>query len=209
MGGLIALPRNAVAAPALASTGLPPTPMEMMGPFYPLRRLAEDDADLAHLAGHSKAAKGQLIEVYGRVVRPDGSPVAGATVSLWQANAAGRYMHPSDRNPAPLDPDFQGFGQLRTGRGGDYRFVSVKPGQYPTPQGLVRTPHLHFEVTGAQYRLVTQMYFPGEPLNDSDFLRSTLSARQFDPATVTAARADSHVDGALGYRWDIVLLEPA
>jgi protocatechuate 3,4-dioxygenase beta subunit len=193
-----------------AAAALRATPQEMMGPFYPLHPLAEDDADLAHLAARFAPARGQLIEVYGRVLRTDGSPVAGASVALWQANAAGRYMHPADRNvAAPLDPGFQGFGRIVTGRGGDYRFVTVKPGPYPAPNGTIRAPHLHFDADGRDCRLVTQMYFPGEPLNETDFLRSTLAARRFDPATVTAERADAQVEGALAYRWDMVLVEGA
>ena len=194
---------------AAAAAAVRPTPQEMMGPFYPLHPLAEDDSDLAHLAGHSAPARGQLIEIYGRVLRTDGSPVAGASVALWQANAAGRYRHPADQNvAAPLDPGFQGFGRIVTDRGGDYRFVTVKPGPYPAPNGTIRAPHLHFDADGRDCRLVTQMYFPGEPLNETDFLRSTLAARKFDPAAVTAERADAHVQGALAYRWDMVLVEP-
>lgn len=177
------------------------TPTAVMGPFYPVAKPVEQDSDLSLLNGHARAL-GQLIEVTGRVLDVHGNPVANARIEIWQANAAGRYNHPADRNSAPVDPNFQGYGVLRTDRLGRYRFLSVKPGPYPDENGAPRPPHIHFDITGKRSRLVTQMLFPGEPLNETDDVieprkrpaltsmdlgRSALGMRRFDWAIVLPA----------------------
>jgi len=107
----------------------------------------------------------------GRVVDTHGQPLSGIKVEIWQANARGRYSHTNDTNPAPLDPNFQGYGVQVTDKNGFYRFKSIKPGAYPTGIGnWMRPPHVHFDVTGRHEALVTQMYFPGDPLNGKDQL---------------------------------------
>jgi protocatechuate 3,4-dioxygenase beta subunit len=151
-----------------AQSPLLPTTPTTPGPFYPVIRPADRDSDLTLLAGHSRRAQGQVIHVAGRVLNLRGEPVAGARVELWQANTFGRYDHPSDPNPAPLDPDFQGYGEQVTDREGRFRFTTVKPGPYPGEGGRTRTPHLHFDVTGHIDRRVTQVFFAGEPLNSQD-----------------------------------------
>jgi len=150
---------------------------------------------------------GQVIEVSGRVVRLDGSPVKGAALEIWQANAAGRYANPIDKNPAPLDPNFAGVALLRTTAQGGYRILTVKPGAYPDPTGGMRTPHIHFDVTSEDYRLVAQMYFPGEALNDKDILMSTMPARHRNPALTICKAVESQQAGILKFEWDIVLLQ--
>jgi protocatechuate 3,4-dioxygenase beta subunit len=149
-------------------SALAPTPPLTPGPFYPVVRPADRDSDLTLLKGHKNRAKGQVIHVTGRVLTATGEPVAGARIELWQANMFGRYDHPSDPNSAPLDPDFQGYGEQLTDREGRYRFTTVKPGPYPGEGGRTRTPHLHFDVTGHTDRRVTQVFFAGEPLNAED-----------------------------------------
>jgi protocatechuate 3,4-dioxygenase beta subunit len=111
---------------------------------------------------------GQVLDLSGRVLTPDGTPVAGARIELWQANAAGRYAHHGDTHDAPLDPNFQGYAVQTTDAEGRFRFLTVKPGAYPSGGGYMRSPHIHFDVAGRYDRLVTQMYFPGDPLLKQD-----------------------------------------
>lgn len=190
------------------STPLRPTPQETLGPFYPVKHMNEHDLDLAHVSGRPERAKGQLIEVIGRVLRRDGSPVSGASIDVWQANSVGRYANVGDDNHAPLDPNFQGFARIRAGRDGTFRIVSIKPGAYPDPSGAPRTPHIHFDITGNDSRVVTQMYFPSEPLNEVDAIRSTMALRHNDPALLTARLISPSSSGMLTFAWDIVLRDP-
>jgi protocatechuate 3,4-dioxygenase beta subunit len=174
-----------------------------MGPFYPLLRPADHDADLTRVKGRSGTAVGQPINVIGRIVDLHGNPIRGARVELWQCNAAGRYDHPGDRaNPAALDPNFQGFARLATDRDGQFKFRSVKPKDYDTPIGR-RTPHIHFAIDGRAERLVTQMYFPNEPLNDIDFVLKNASPRE----SVIAESIDrlSGDPQALAFGWTVIM----
>jgi protocatechuate 3,4-dioxygenase beta subunit len=170
-----------------------------MGPFYPVAKPPEADWDLSLLSGRERAV-GELIEVTGRVLDFRGNPVPNAQIEVWQANAAGRYDHPADRNPAPVDPNFQGYGLLRSNLTGSYRLLSVKPGPYPNDNGLPRPPHIHFDITGRSSRLVTQMLFPGEPLNESD---DVIESRK-RPA-LTARHAGRSAAGARRFIWDVIL----
>ena len=187
----------------------PATRSEVTGPLDLARKLPCGDDNLA-LQGPSRVAIGQLIHVGGRVLDEDGRPVRGAVVELWQANAAGRYFHPIDTRDAPLDPNFIGNGRVLTDDGGRYGFFTIKPGAYPVPVADTwwRPPHVHFSVLGpaSLARLVTQMYFPGDPLNPLDRIlmsvpdaaaRDRLVARQRPPAEVGS--------GWLGFGHDIVL----
>lgn len=185
--------------PGTALAQLRRTPTAVMGPFYPVAKPPERDWDLSLLRGHERAV-GELIEVSGRVLDVHGNPVRNARIEIWQANAAGRYNHPADNNPAPVDPNFQGYGLLRTDREGRYRLMTIKPGSYPDQNGTPRPPHIHFDVTGQSSRLVTQMLFPGEPLNESDDViqpgkRPTLTSRFVGRSAAGTRRFD----------WTIVL----
>ena len=129
--------------------------------------------DLTRVPGESGRAKGQLLIVKGRVIDPAGKPVAGADVEIWQANAVGRYAHPDDTNPAPLDPNFEGFGAVTTGIDGRYQFKTIKPPPYPVTPTMTRPAHIHFDVRGRHDELITQMYFEGDPYHKTDaFLQS-------------------------------------
>lgn len=197
-----------LAGPAAAlAERLRPTPQETLGPFFPVGTPPAQDFDLTRVAGRPGPAAGQIIELTGRVRRIDGTPVPGATLEVWQANAAGRYDHPLDKNPAPLDPNFRGVALIRTMADGRYRIRTVKPGAYPDPAVGMRTPHIHFDVTADDYRLVTQLYFPGEPLNDRDILMSTMAGRNRDPALAICKAVESREPGVLAFEWDIVLLQ--
>jgi protocatechuate 3,4-dioxygenase beta subunit len=184
---------------------LPATPSTILGPFYPLEKPGDRDSDLTRLAGRRGRAQGQVVHVEGRVLNVQGTPVAGARVELWQANALGRYNHPSDPNPAPLDPNFQGYGVQVTDREGRFRFTTIKPGPYPVDRERVRSPHLHFEVTGRWDRRVTQMFFAGEALNEQDFvLQAAFRNRERLIAELVAAPKGED-PGARVVRWEIVV----
>jgi protocatechuate 3,4-dioxygenase beta subunit len=126
------------------------------------------------------------------VLAASGEPVAHARIEIWQANAAGKYRHPSDTNPAPLDPNFKGFARLTTDAAGHYKFHTIKPGRYPTIEGEIRPPHIHFGVDGRFDRLVTQLYFAGEPENQTD--RWLNSAAQPERLIVGLQAPVSHLE---------------
>lgn len=156
---------------ALAEKSSAPTPQEIEGPFYPLQAQQDKDFDLTLIEGHEHLAEGKPIFIKGAVMDTDGNPVEGATVDLWQANHAGRYRHPHDSNPAPLDPHFQGWAIVPSGENGAFRFKTIFPGIYPAADGWFRPPHIHYKVSKRGYvELVTQMYFPDHELNQKDLL---------------------------------------
>jgi len=197
LGGarLLGASLDVLAAPGSARA----TPRMTAGPFYPRSLPADRDADLVQVSGRTETAAGLILHVAGRVVDTRGRPLAGARIELWQANTHGRYTHPDDDSPAPLDPNFQGYGVLVTGTDGGYRVRTVKPGPYSS-----RTPHLHFAISGGGARLVTQMFFEGERANEADFLYRGLGREE--RLAVTARVADRAPEpSALSVSWDIVL----
>ncbi|MGJ8652713.1 MAG: protocatechuate 3,4-dioxygenase [Opitutaceae bacterium] len=156
-----------------------PTPTDIEGPFYPIVAQKDKDFDLTQVEGHSDQAKGHPVFIIGSVQDPNGNPIEGATVDLWQANAAGRYKHPHDPNPAPLDPNFQGWAIVQSGKDGAFRFKTIIPGAYPASEGWMRPPHIHFKVSMRGYvELTTQLYFPGQKLNDIDRLLQSKSPEE-------------------------------
>jgi protocatechuate 3,4-dioxygenase beta subunit len=144
---------------------LPPTPRQTAGPFYPLSLPADSDNDLVQVTGHNGTAKGTVSYVSGRIRDPDGRPLSGARVEIWQCDTNGRYHYVrDDRADTPLDGNFQGYGQTITDRAGGYQFRTIRPVPYPG-----RTAHIHFAVSGPGLaRFTTQMYIEGEPLNEGD-----------------------------------------
>src|SRR5438105_6871510 len=145
---------------------------QILGPFYPLSELPQT-SDLTRVSGRSGRAEGQMLNVMGWVLNLAGEPVRNAKVEVWQANAHGRYTHPSDPNPAPLDPNFEGSAVLATDAEGRYRFKTIKPAAYPAGSNRMRPAHIHFQVSGRQDKIVTQMYFENDPYNEADpFLNS-------------------------------------
>ncbi|MBA2484125.1 MAG: protocatechuate 3,4-dioxygenase [Nitrosomonas sp.] len=148
-----------------------PTPAEVEGPFYPVIDHQDKDFDLTKINGRQGVADGPHIIIKGRIADATGRPVENATIDLWQANAKGRYRHPRDSNPQPLDPNFQGWAIINSGKDGKFRFKTVKPGAYPASKTWIRPPHIHFKVSVQGYApLITQMYFPDEKLNQMDLL---------------------------------------
>ena len=183
-----------------------PTTEEILGPFYPLSPPADQDEDMTVIAGTGNRALGQVLYLRGRVTDLRGQPVANADIQIWQANAAGRYTHPGDRNPAPLDPNFEGYARIRTAADGSWCLKTIKPGAYPTPvPGWMRPPHIHFDVRGRASRLATQMYFEDEALNAKDLLLQRAS----NPASLIARyqqAASEAVPGDMVAEWNIVLM---
>lgn len=187
---------------------MPETLSERTGPVFGHDAVTESCSDLTRQ--HAGEPIGERIIVTGRVCDQHGRPITNTLVEIWQTNAAGRYFHDKDRHDAPLDPNFTGAGRALTDSNGCYRFTTVKPGAYPwrNHQNAWRPAHIHFSLFGATFgsRLITQMYFPGDPLLEFDPIfhsvreepaRERLIA-QFD---LTATKPD----WALGYRFDIVL----
>jgi protocatechuate 3,4-dioxygenase, beta subunit len=145
------------------------TPDQILGPYFPTGCTPLKQNDLTATQGVDGLAKGEIIEVTGRILDRHGEPVR-AGLTIWQANTFGRYAHVNDSNPAPLDPNFAGCVDIRSNDDGVYRIKTVKPGAYPAGPDWLRPPHIHFEVQSQFERLVTQMYFPDEPLNACDRL---------------------------------------
>src|SRR3979411_460279 len=159
--GVAVLPRLGAAEAVLQRT-----PDQILGPFYPLSELPQT-VDLTKVSGRSGRAEGQVLNVMGRVLNRGGEPVRNAKIEVWQANTYGRYTHPSDPNPAPLDPNFAGAAALTTDSEGRYFFKTIKPSAY-TVGSRKRRAHILLQVSGRQDRLVTQMYFENDPSIESD-----------------------------------------
>ncbi|MGH8765612.1 MAG: protocatechuate 3,4-dioxygenase subunit beta, partial [Burkholderiales bacterium] len=186
----------------------PPTLTELTGPAQLGSRAKLLGGDIA---GHGdKQAIGQLIHLKLRVLDEDGAPVGGTMVEMWQANGAGRYVHPNDDDHAPVDPNFYGAARLTTDDTGAFMLRTVKPGAYPVPtrDGWWRPPHVHFSLFGKVWlsRLVTQMYFPGEPLNDQDrILHAIPDTAARERCIARHVRPTGNPHEALVYEHEIVL----
>ncbi len=186
----------------------PHTLSEVTGPIYGHGLIGELDNDLTRQ--HEGEPLGERIIVTGRVLDGDGRPVRNSLIEVWQANAAGRYVHQGDRHPAPLDPNFTGAGRCLTDDEGRYRFVTVKPGAYPwkNHDTAWRPAHIHFSLFGPAFatRLVTQMYFPGDPLFDHDPIFQSVRDPKARQRLVSSFDLETtEPEWALGYRFDIVL----
>jgi len=182
------------------------TPSIILGPFYPQIKPSDQDPDLTVLAGRQKRAAGEVVYLTGRVSNLKGEPVSGAKISIWQANTHGRYTHKSDQNTAPLDPNFQGYGFQTTDPEGRYRFKTIKPGPYPAPVVGMRAPHIHFEVEAKYDRLITQMFFPNEPLNEQDHFLQFVKGPYREAVIARLAPSTNGIEAdAISFAWDIVL----
>jgi protocatechuate 3,4-dioxygenase beta subunit len=195
-------------APKRPLVPLPERFADLDGPVFGDGAVDELDHDLTRQGGGEPL--GERIVVTGRVLDDAGRPIPNALLEVWQANAAGRYRHDVDRHPAPLDPNFHGAGRCLTDADGVYRLVTVKPGAYPwgNHENAWRPAHIHFSIFGRAFaqRLVTQMYFPGDPLFEYDPIFQ--SVRDPRARELLIARFDLGVtrpEWALGYTWDVVL----
>ena len=189
-----------------------PDAVELSGPVFGATDVAELDADLTRQ--HLGEPLGERITVTGRVLDRSSRPIRGQLVEIWQANASGRYAHQRDQHPAPLDPNFTGMGRCLTDDQGGYSFTTVKPGAYPwrNHENAWRPAHIHFSLFGTAFtqRLVTQMYFPGDPLFVHDpILQSVTDDAARQRLVAGYEHGLSVSEQSLGYRWDIVLDGPA
>lgn len=197
-------------APQEDRTAPPPDLKNLLGPSAQDVFQAPDDSDLTTNAGTGSPPLGEKIIVQGVVATEAGVPVAGALVEIWQANAAGRYLHKKDQHDAPHDPNFTGVGHCTTTEDGLFRFVTITPGAYPVPgTGLWRPRHIHFSVIGWRWtsRLITQLYFPGDPLHDFDPIFAAVPEHARDRLIATYDPDLTIADEALGYRYDIILAD--
>jgi protocatechuate 3,4-dioxygenase beta subunit len=177
---------------------LTPTPRQTEGPFYPRVKPADTDADLLSVAGRPVLAQGVATIIAGRVLSPDGNPVAQAMVEIWQCDAFGRYHHPYDGGGG--DANFQGYGVVRTDRDGRYQFRTIRPVPYPG-----RTPHIHFAIAGPGFeRVTTQMYIAGEPRNETDIILASIRDPQARERVLVPLTADGNGTTLKGV-FDIVL----
>jgi protocatechuate 3,4-dioxygenase, beta subunit len=195
-------------SPRLPLVLLPETLTEKTGPVFGHGLIREHDNDLT--LQHGSDPIGERIFVHGRIVDEDGRPVRGALVEVWQANAAGRYRHKVDAHDAPLDPNFSGAGRTLTDEGGHYWFKTIKPGAYPWANhfNAWRPAHIHFSLFGSGIlsRLVTQMYFPGDPLQPLDPIFNSIPDEAARTRLISRLDMDrAEPDYALGYAFDIVL----
>jgi len=200
-------------APMLALVEVPLTISELTGPGPAISRVVPEDADLTRNAGTGGEAIGQRIIVTGRVLDERGNPQPHTLVEVWQANASGRYIHKNDQWPGPLDPNFLGIGRCMTDGEGYYRFLTVRPGVYPWKNhyNAWRPAHIHFSLFGPSLvsRLVTQMYFPDDPVLSIDPITSAIPNDEARQRMISRYDHDvTEPEWALGYRWDIVLHGP-
>jgi protocatechuate 3,4-dioxygenase beta subunit len=187
------------------------THSEITGPVYGHGDISETDNDLTRQ--HSDEPRGERIIVTGRVLDSNGRPLPQTLVEIWQANSAGRYVHQKDQHPAPLDPNFTGAGRTLTDENGTYRFVTIKPGAYPwfNHYNAWRPAHIHFSIFGRAFitRLVTQMYFPGDPLFAYDPIYQSVPDKKARQRMVSKFDLETtQPQWALGYKFDIVLRGP-
>ena len=195
-------------APSEPPIVLPHTLSEITGPLFGHEDIAETDNDLTRQ--HEGEPLGERIMVSGRVLDGNGRPVPNTLIELWQANAAGRYFHNTDDHRAPLDPNFTGAGRTKTGSDGSYRFVTVKPGAYPwkNHDNAWRPAHLHFSLFGPAFvtRLVTQMYFPGDPLIPFDPILQSVPDEKARQQLISQFDWNiTRPEWCLGFRFDIFL----
>lgn len=185
-----------------------PETIETYGPVFGEQDVDSLEADLT--IQHGGEPIGERMIVTGRVTDGQGRPVAHQLVEVWQANASGRYIHKRDQHPAPIDPHFTGTGRCLTGPDGTYRFTTIKPGPYPwkNHHNAWRPAHIHFSLFGTDFtqRIVTQMYFPGDPLFALDpIYQSIVDPRARDRLVATYDHDVTTPEWCTGYRWDIVL----
>ncbi len=200
-------------APTLPLIDVPLTLTELTGPGPVISSVSPEDADLTRNAGTGGEAIGQRIIVTGRVLDDHGRAIPNTLLEIWQANAAGRYLHKRDQWPGPLDPNFLGIGRCLTNAEGVYRFLTIRPGAYPWKNhpNAWRPAHIHFSVFGpfTLSRLVTQMYFPDDPLHALDPIMQSVPTEEARKRLIATYDHNlTEPEWALGYHWDIIVRGP-
>jgi protocatechuate 3,4-dioxygenase beta subunit len=195
-------------APSQPLVIVPATLSEITGPLFGFDRVMANDFDLTKQ--HEGEPIGERIVVSGRVLDVNAKPVPHTLIEIWQANAAGRYPHPRDQHNAPTDPNFTGAGRTLTDDQGRYRFITIRPGEYPwrNHYNAWRPAHIHFSLFGPAFttRLVTQMYFPGDPLLEFDPMYNSIPDERARKRLVSTLDMETTIpEQALGYRFDVVL----
>ncbi len=203
-------PKSFTRVPSQPLISRPLTLTERTGPTGLAEKFPPGSKDLSRALATSGWAVGQLISVSGRITDEDGRPLAGGMLELWQANSAGKYIHEIDRHKAPLDPNFTGQGRIVTNAEGEYQFLTIKPGAYPVLESgwWWRPPHIHFSIFGESWmnRYVTQIFFPGEPLNEIDLLLNGVRDPEARQRVIFKAGATEMGDVSLiHYTLDFVL----
>jgi protocatechuate 3,4-dioxygenase beta subunit len=211
---IVGYPNTQARTPVQAPVARVITAGEMSGPVFAAPR--PEEANLTVTAPGRPRAMGQLLHLTGRVLDENGRPMAGVLLEIWQCNAAGKYIHHNDPSPVPVDPNFLGVGRAMTDGEGRYRIRTIKPAGYAVPEHAFpgtqknwwRPPHIHFSLFGPAFtsRLITQMFFPGEPLNGLDLILNAIpDAAARARLVATFAPHLNTDDGALGFVHDFVL----
>jgi protocatechuate 3,4-dioxygenase beta subunit len=171
---IIALSTNTKSSSAKILT----TPPHTEGPFYPINKLVDQNADLTFVGSNKRRARGEIHVIQGRLLNTSEEPIPNALIEIWQTNKWGRYQDPRDNSQLPWDDNFQGYGKVQTNSDGRYLFKTIKPAGYDY-NGIKRTPHIHFKVTsGARSTFTTQMYFAGETQNEQDMFLSRITRKE-------------------------------
>ncbi len=183
------------------------TPSQTAGPFFPGEEKFHIDQDLTYVKGSNQRAKGQIVYIHGKILDPACNNVSDAIVEIWQACASGKYNNVKDTNPAPIDPNFKYWGEVNTNNQGEFVFKTIVPGAYPADSNWTRPPHIHFKVSKLGFHeLITQMYFKGNPLNDTDLILQNIPASERSSVIVDFAPAPiDHEAGSYAGNFSITI----
>ena len=198
-------------APKNKKISIQPTNSEILGPIFNKNIIGKLDNDLTlNFSKNKMPPLGHKIIVHGTVIDQFSNPIKGALIEIWQANAAGKYLHQNDKNPAPIDPNFAGCGRFLTSSDGYYEFLTIQPGPYPYPnRGIEWRPmHIHFSIFGKSFgqRLITQMYFEGDPLINLCPMVNSIGDEKAKKSLVGILDTSrSNTQNILAYKFDIVL----
>ncbi|MEO5971298.1 MAG: protocatechuate 3,4-dioxygenase [Bdellovibrionia bacterium] len=183
------------------------TPAQTSGPFFPGESEFDLNSDLTQFSGQTARPLGEIIYIKGKVQNEKCEPIARAQIEIWQACASGRYQHPADDNPAPLDPNFRYWGETMSNDQGEYLFKTIIPGAYPAADDWIRPPHIHFKVARLGYHeLTTQMYFKGNIYNDADKILREIPASHRGSVVIEFKKIPTSPEaGAKGGTFDLTL----